>query len=61
MSYSYREWKMSGMVVKRFFTCPKCNVEALIDEDQFRGRVSLLCDCGFHETINLAEVCTDEG
>lgn len=36
--------------------CPGCGVWGIIDDDQFFGRVSILCDCGFHETINLAEL-----
>lgn len=31
-------------------TCPKCGVRGEIDDDQLHGRVSTLCDCGFHET-----------
>ena len=37
------------------FHCPDCNVWGYIDEDQYNGRVSILCDCGFHKTINLRE------
>lgn len=33
--------------------CPKCKIWASIDDDQKNGRVSILCYCGFHETINL--------
>lgn len=33
--------------------CPDCLVWGAIDEDQFNGRVSILCDCGFHQTINF--------
>ena len=36
--------------------CPGCGVWGIIDDDQFFGRVSILCECGFHETINLAEL-----
>ena len=36
--------------------CPKCGIWGIIDDDQFHGRVSILCECGFHETINLAEL-----
>ena len=36
--------------------CPGCGVWGIIDDDQFHGRVSILCDCGFHATINLAEL-----
>ena len=36
--------------------CPGCGVWGIIDDDQFHGRVSILCECGFHETVNLAEL-----
>jgi len=36
--------------------CPGCGVWGIIDDDQFHGRVSILCECGFHETTNLAEL-----
>jgi len=40
----------------RKIRCPGCGVWGIIDDDQFHGRVSILCDCGFHETINLAKL-----
>ena len=40
--------------------CPGCGVWGIIDDDQFHGRVSILCECGFHETINLAELWPKE-
>ena len=33
--------------------CPKCKIWAYIDDDQFNGNVSVLCDCGFHKTVNF--------
>ena len=39
-------WKMK---------CPLCEEWGAIDEDQIAGRISILCDCGFHETIDLTE------
>jgi len=38
----------------RKLCCPKCGVWGYIDDDQFFGRVSILCKCGFHETRNLS-------
>ena len=35
------------------FKCPNCGTWGYIDNDQFFGRVSILCDCGFHETLAL--------
>lgn len=35
------------------FLCPGCRVWGYVDDDQYRGHVSILCDCGFHETIDL--------
>ena len=40
--------------------CPTCGLWGYIDDDQFHGCVSILCECGFHETINLAELFPKE-
>lgn len=35
------------------FRCPKCKKTGLIDDDQFHGRVSIVCItplCDYHET-----------
>ena len=34
--------------------CPRCRKWGLLDDDQWNGKVSVLCDCGFHQTMNLA-------
>lgn len=35
--------------------CPGCGVEAMIDEDQFHGRVSMECVfCSYHQTHDLS-------
>jgi hypothetical protein len=35
--------------------CPRCGKWGLIDDDQLRGRVSILHEeCGFHETHDLS-------
>ncbi len=39
--------------------CPRCQKSGLIDEDQYFGRVSIQCDCGFHETINFRKEITE--
>jgi hypothetical protein len=36
--------------------CPSCGDEKYLDDDQFHGRVSVLCDCGFHETVNFSHL-----
>ena len=41
--------------------CPECFREAWIDRDQFEGRVSIVCECGWHETHNLVGVRVMEG
>jgi hypothetical protein len=33
-----------------------CRRVGLIDEDQYFGRVSIQCQCGFHETINFSRI-----
>ena len=33
------------------FRCPQCLETGLIDDDQFHGRVSIICEfCQYHET-----------
>lgn len=34
--------------------CPGCQEIKIADDDQFHGRVSIQCDCGYHETHNLS-------
>lgn len=53
MTYRLRLVQRDGQMVT-YLTCPKCGAEATVDDDQFNGRVSMLCDCGWHETVNLA-------
>lgn len=36
------------------FMCPTCKVWGYLDDDQYNGRVSIQCECGYHETLNLA-------
>lgn len=31
------------------FRCPQCLTSGFIDEDQLYGRVSILCNCGYHQ------------
>ena len=35
--------------------CPKCKIFGSIDDDQFNGRISTLCNCGFHKTVNFSK------
>ena len=40
------------------FRCPSCSKVGDIDDDQFRGRVSIVCgNCGYHETVNWEAQC----
>ena len=34
--------------------CPGCGVVGIADDDQFHGRVSIWCECGYHETHDLS-------
>ena len=36
------------------FRCPGCGQTGHIDADQFRGSVSVQCECGWHQTIDWA-------
>lgn len=43
-------------IKERLYQCPNCGIVAQLDEDQFRGRVSIDCpDCPYHETHDLSE------
>lgn len=45
-----------GWLVK----CPGCGLEAIADEDQVNGRVSMDCpECPYHETHNILAVSTE--
>ena len=33
--------------------CPDCKIWGDIDDDQYNGRISVLCQCGYHVTINF--------
>lgn len=33
--------------------CPKCERKAWVDREQFEGKVSMVCECGWHETHDL--------
>lgn len=36
--------------------CPHCNTLSVMDKDQYYGKVSILCDCGYHETHDLSKL-----
>lgn len=36
-----------------FIRCPGCQGVGTVDRDQFEGRVSIACACGYHETHDL--------
>jgi len=40
----------------RVLECPKCKGWGDLDDEQFHGRISTQCDCGFHETINFSKI-----
>lgn len=46
-------FQLDGETVCRI-RCPACRYEGLIDDDQYHGRVSIVCDCGYHETHDLS-------
>jgi len=54
-AYDLREVMRDGVMVHKM-RCPGCGTWADLDDDQWHGRVSILCDCGFHETLDLAEL-----
>ena len=55
MRYDIQDWKQDGKPIKKL-KCPDCGVLGEIDDDQYHGRISTWCECGFHETINFAEL-----
>lgn len=46
----------NGREPRATIMCPSCKGVGTIDDDQYHGRISIWCDCGYHETHNLAEV-----
>ena len=36
--------------------CPDCGLVGAIDQEQFEGKVSMVCKCGWHETWDLRKV-----
>ncbi len=41
--------------------CPACGTWGYLDDDQFHGRVSVLClteGCMFHETVDFSKIFT---
>lgn len=49
-----KEVYRDGIKVMKVF-CPQCHTWRDIDDDQYRGKVSLLCDCGFHITCDFSK------
>lgn len=47
-----------GIPILKVF-CPECHTWADIDDDQYHGRVSILCDCGFHTTCDFSKAFKD--
>jgi hypothetical protein len=42
------------------FKCPGCGHWGVVDDDQLHGRVSIVClECTFHETVDLATLCSN--
>lgn len=46
---------LSGETPWAMIRCPQCRGVGSIDLDQFEGRVSIQCDCGYHETHDLRQ------
>ena len=40
--------------------CLACDRKAWIDREQYEGAVSIVCECGWHETHDLREENPDE-
>jgi len=45
--------KRDGGGFIRKLECPKCKIWGEIDNDMYHGNVSIVCDCGWHETRDL--------
>lgn len=59
MDYLIRKVTLDGQDTHKL-KCPKCGVWGYVDDDQLEGKVSILCDCGFHETITPKDSINDE-
>ncbi len=65
MTFSANDIRLVSLdgVLTHKVKCPSCETWGYADDDQFFGRVSLLCgECGWHETHDLSEAAktTDE-
>jgi len=61
--YEVKDVTLDGEPRKKF-KCPGCGIWGFIDDEQYRGKVSIQCECGFHKTIDLSkegEHVADEG
>lgn len=52
MKYNLKKVILDGKETYKL-QCPKCKQWGYLDDDQFNGRISTQCGCGFHETINF--------
>ena len=34
--------------IEYWFKCPDCKGRGTVDLDQYQGKVSIVCECGFH-------------
>lgn len=44
-----------------FTKCPDCGIIGFIDQDQFEGGISMLCDCGYHEYCDFRKHTSVDG
>jgi hypothetical protein len=52
-TYEIKRVQRDGKTVVKL-KCPNCGVWGVIDEDQFWGKVSIICpECSLHETVSL--------
>ena len=59
MSDTLKQVKLDGKLVWKL-KCPDCKIWGHIDDGQFHGRVSCLCNCGYHKTVDWSKMAKKE-
>ena len=54
IAYKFRKVIRDGKEIIKL-ECPGCKIWGAIDNDQFNGRVSVFCECGFHKTVDFSK------
>jgi hypothetical protein len=57
------QFDLTKFGTRYILACPKCGQKGLLDNDQFHGRVSVMCpndECDYHETHDFSKVVEND-